>query len=248
MRIAILADIHANYQALQAVLKDIEKQSIDDIISLGDNIGYGPQPEEVVRTLMAKNIFSITGNHELALHDKEYYKHLNFTTQDSLDLTRTLLSEETLAWSTTLPTHTVRHGVRFVHGSPPDSPTKYIENPSEKKIKRLLASYPEQLCFFGHTHNMEMFIYEEGDDINIYRAHLNINKYTLVDKSRYLITPGSVGQPRDWLNRMAKYGILQLPENTIEIRALQYDVQTTVNLLKDSAFHPSNAARLGRGR
>ena len=74
MRIAILADIHANYQALQAVLADIKNQNIDDIISLGDNVGYGPQPDEVVQELMAQDIFSITGNHELALHDKKYYK------------------------------------------------------------------------------------------------------------------------------------------------------------------------------
>ncbi|MDA3833080.1 MAG: metallophosphoesterase family protein [Spirochaetales bacterium] len=245
MRIAILADIHANYQALQAVLADIDTQNIDDIICLGDNIGYGPQPDEVVRALMTRNIFSITGNHELGLHDKRYYKRLNFTPQDSLDLTRDLLSEETLAWSIALPTHVLRHGARFVHGSPPDSPTQYIVNPTDKKMKRLLASYPEQLCFYGHTHNMEMFICEEDKSTIIHKAHLNANTYTFVDQSRYLITPGSVGQPRDWLNRKAKYGIWQIPENTIEIRALSYDVQTTIALLNKSKFHSSNAARLG---
>ncbi len=245
MRLAILADIHANLQALEAVLQDIDNQNIDDIISLGDNVGYGPQPDEVVRTLMARNIFSITGNHELGLHDKRYYKKLNFTTQDSLDLTKELLSEETLEWSINLPTHALRHGARFVHGQPPDSPTQYIQNPTDNKIKRLMATYPEQICFFGHTHNMEMFIREEGHDEIIYKAHLNANKYTFVDDCRYLITPGSVGQPRDWLNRRAKYGIWQLPENTIEIRAIPYDVKTTISLLKDSGFHSSNAARLG---
>lgn len=244
MRIAILADIHANYQALQAVLADIDGQNIDDIISLGDNVGYGPQPDEVVRTLMAREIFSVTGNHELALHDKRYYKRLNFTTQDSLDLTRDLLSADTLAWSIALPTHAVRYGARFVHGSPPDSPTQYIVNPTANKIKRLLASYPEQICFYGHTHNMEMFIREEVSGA-IHKAHLNVNTYTLVDQNRYLITPGSVGQPRDWLNRKAKYGIWQLPENTLEIRDLDYDVTTTIRLLNKSKFHSSNAARLG---
>ena len=68
MRIAIIADIHANYQALQAVLADIDRQNIDEIISLGDNVGYGPQPDEVVKELIARDIFSIIGNHELGLH------------------------------------------------------------------------------------------------------------------------------------------------------------------------------------
>ncbi len=245
MRIAILADIHANYQALQAVLADIEQQNIDDIICLGDNIGYGPQPDEVVHELMDRKIFSITGNHELGLHDKAYYKRLNFTTQDSLDLTKQLLSPEALAWSIQLPTHTILHGARFVHGSPPDSPTQYIHNPTDNKIKRFLVSYPEQLCFYGHSHNLEMFICEEDNTEIIHKASLNATTYTFVQGSRYIVTPGSVGQPRDWLNRKAKYGIWQIPENTLEIRALSYDVKTTVKLLEASKFHISNAIRLG---
>jgi predicted phosphodiesterase len=243
MHIAILADIHANFQALGAVLTDIDSQSIDEILSLGDNIGYGPQPDEVVRELMARDIPSVTGNHELALHDKKYYKRLNFTTQDSVDLTRTLLTPETLDWSTKLPTHMVRHGARFVHGSPPDSPTQYIHNPTDNKIKRFLTLYPEQLCFYGHSHNLEMFIHDA--DTVVYNAPLNVNTYTFVEGSRYIVTPGSVGQPRDWLNRRAKYGIWDTAENTLAIRALKYDVKTTVKLLEKSDFHISNAIRLG---
>ncbi len=243
MRIAILADIHANYQALQAVLCDIDQQNISEIISLGDNIGYGPQPDEVVGELMARNIFSVTGNHELSLHDEHYYKRLNFTTQDSTDLTRKLLSEEALAWSIALPTCTVLHGARFVHGSPPDSPTQYIHNPTDNKIKRLLASYPEQICFYGHSHNLEMFICDADNSVD--KAPLNTNTYTFVDTSRYLVTAGSVGQPRDWLNRKAKYGIWHISENRLETRAVDYDVKTTVKLLENSGFHISNAIRLG---
>ena len=243
MRIAILADIHANYQALQTVLTDIASQQIDDIISLGDNIGYGPQPNEVVHKLMSQKIFSITGNHELGLHDKKYYKSLNFTTQDSVDLTREMLSKEALDWSIQLPSHTILHGARFVHGSPPDSPTLYIHNPTDNKIKRFLKTYPEQLCFYGHSHNLEMFIADP--DNTIHKALLNANTYTFVKGSRYIVTPGSVGQPRDWLNRKAKYGIWSTAENTLEIRALKYDVKTTIQLLEKSDFHISNAIRLG---
>lgn len=243
MQIAILADIHANFQALEAVLADIDSQNIDEILSLGDNIGYGPQPDEVVRELMARDIFSVTGNHELALHDKKYYKRLNFTTQDSVDLTRTLLTPETLDWSIKRPTHVVRHGARFVHGSPPDSPTQYIHNPTDNKLKRFLTLYPEQLCFYGHSHNLEMFIHDA--DSVIHKASLNANTYTFVEDSRYIVTPGSVGQPRDWLNRRAKYGIWDTSKNTLVIRALKYDVKTTVKLLEKSDFHISNAMRLG---
>jgi predicted phosphodiesterase len=67
MRIAVIADIHGNFRALEAVLADIDQAGADHIVSLGDNIGYGPEPEEVVRTLIERQIDSVLGNHELAL-------------------------------------------------------------------------------------------------------------------------------------------------------------------------------------
>jgi predicted phosphodiesterase len=243
MRVAIIADTHGNFRALQAVLADIDRLGVDDIVSLGDNIGYGPEPDEVVKTLMSRRIFSVMGNHELALSSGNYYSRLNFTTQLSLDLTRNLMSEESLTWVKTLPSHALRHGARFVHGSPPQSISQYLYGPSETRLRRLLSLFPEQLCFFGHTHNLVMFMWESvADSIN--QLELKIDQYKLAGQNRYIINTGSVGQPRDGINRKAKYAIWSPADNALEVRAVDYDVRTTVRLLRERNFPSFNADRL----
>ncbi len=96
MRLAILADIHGNFQALQAVLADLDGIGVDAVVSLGDNIGYGPQPEEVVQALMAREIDSVVGNHELALSSASYLLRLNPSPRISLEISRQLMSRESL--------------------------------------------------------------------------------------------------------------------------------------------------------
>ena len=124
MRLAILSDIHGNYRAFEAVLEDIEQQQIDGIISLGDNIGYGPEPEKVVLELIRRDVGSVMGNHELALISPSYYARLNFLAQESLDISRSLLSEESLAWLAALQPVIIRSNARFCHGCPrPQSPS-----------------------------------------------------------------------------------------------------------------------------
>jgi predicted phosphodiesterase len=103
-RLAIIADIHGNYRALQAVLADIAGMKVERIVSLGDNIGYGPEPEEVVQTLRHHQVVSVMGNHELGLISRSYYHRLHNTARESLALTRSLLSAESLAWLQNLPT------------------------------------------------------------------------------------------------------------------------------------------------
>jgi predicted phosphodiesterase len=243
MRVAIIADIHGNFRALQAVLADIDRLGVDDIVSLGDNVGYGPEPDEVIKTLISRRIFSIMGNHELALSSENYYNRLNFTTRMSLDLTRKLMSEESLTWVKTLPSHALRHGARFVHGSPPQSISQYLYDPSENRLRRLLSLFPEQLCFFGHTHNLVMFRWESMSD-NINQLDLMIDHYELPGQNRYIINPGSVGQPRDGINRKAKYAIWSQGDNALQVRAVNYDVQATVRLLRERHFPSFNAERL----
>jgi predicted phosphodiesterase len=84
MRIAVISDIHGNYEACQQVLEDIDKTQVDAVISLGDNIGYGPEPDRVIREIRARKIPSILGNHELAIKDEKYLKWFNPTARDSL--------------------------------------------------------------------------------------------------------------------------------------------------------------------
>lgn len=241
MRLAIIADIHGNYRALQAVLADLAPLAVDRIVSLGDTIGYGPEPEEVVQTLRAHRVVSVMGNHELALVCPSYCNRLHVVAAQSLALTRTLLSPESLAWLAQLPAHLVCGPARYVHGCPPQSITVYLYNPSDTRLSRLFASYPESLCFAGHTHDLG-FYQQQGSVLS--RRDLGVEQVALDSRSRYLLLPGSVGQPRDALNWHAKYMLWDDAARTIEVRAVVYDVQTTIRLLGERHFPAANARRL----
>jgi len=241
MRLAILADIHGNYQALLAVLADIALIGADRIVSLGDNIGYGPEPEEVVRTLDTYRIVSVMGNHELALVDRRYCSRLHATARESLTLTRALLSPASLAWLEGLPPFLLDDDVRFVHGCPPQSMTTYLYAPTENLLRRVFAAYPEQLCFAGHTHDFGFYRLDGGA---ITSSPWQGERQRLEPQARYLLLPGSVGQPRDRLNWHAKYLLWDREAATVEIRTLAYDVHTTIRLLGERGFPVSNAQRL----
>jgi predicted phosphodiesterase len=242
MRLAIISDIHSNFQALQAVLEDIQTMNIDQIISLGDNIGYGPQPEEVVTTLRAHKIPSVLGNHEHALNNRSYFQRLNFTTQHSLQINRDHMETESLAFCKTLPTFILDFKARFVHGCPPESVTTYLWDPSDTRMSRLFLSMPESICFFGHTHILSCYT-AKGN--HYYKKEAGLETIQLEPGVRYIINAGSVGQPRDRINKKAKYGILDQEAHIFEYRAVDYDVETTKALLKKMKFPESNALRLG---
>lgn len=240
MRLAIIADIHGNYRALDAVLSDIARQGIDRIVALGDSIGYGPEPEEVVRSLQGYRVLSVMGNHELGLISRSYFRRLHATARQSLVLSRNLLSPASLAWLESLPPVLCRFGARFVHGCPPQSITVYLHNPSDTRLRRLFATYDERVCFAGHTHDLGWY---RLDGEQIERRPLPLGTSPLA-AGRSLLLSGSVGQPRDALGWQAKYLLWDQGRETIEMRAVDYDVQTTIHLLGERGFPATNAKRL----
>jgi predicted phosphodiesterase len=241
MRLAILADIHGNFQALQAVLADMDAIGVQAVVSLGDNIGYGPEPEEVVLTLMGRGVPSVVGNHELALSSQGYFNRLNPIPAISLAISRELLSRESLAYCLSLPVYLVRHGARFVHGCPPESVTTYLWHPAATRLARIFTSFAESICFFGHTHALACFA---ACDQHYEVQEAVLQTRVLAPDCRYIINPGSVGQPRDDFNNRAKYGIWDQDGHTYTQRAVPYDVQKTVTLLRERNFPQSNADRL----
>ncbi|MCL2789193.1 MAG: metallophosphoesterase [Desulfobulbus sp.] len=240
-RLGILADIHGNYQALMAVLADMAQFDVDRIVALGDNIGYGPEPEEVVQTLIEHRIVSVMGNHELALVSRSYCAWLHAAARDSLIITQSLLSPASLAWLTKLPAVHCGDGVRYVHGCPPRSMTIYLHMPTEHQLQRLFAAYPERCCFAGHTHHVG---WHQQSGTGVSSRKVGIGCLALDADTRYLLLPGSVGQPRDALSWHAKYMVWDQAAATIDIRSVPYDVQTTIRLLGERGFPASNAERL----
>lgn len=242
MRIAVVSDIHGNYQALESVLADIDSQQVDHMISLGDNIGYGPEPDRVVDELISRAVPSVLGNHELALFDHSYYKKLNFSTRDSLDITKRLLSPTHRDWLGNLANSMVMHGARFVHGCPPSSAKTYLLNPPQKALAAIFNNFSEHICFAGHTHALTLFTMDKNGQT--YKTRLGLDSIDYCGENRYIFIPGSVGQPRDDISDKAKYGIWDQQQQRVEIREISYDVETTITLLHKFKFPASNGLRL----
>lgn len=223
MRIAILSDIHANLEALREVLMDLDRQEVDGAVSLGDNVGYGPEPDRVVRLLRLRGIPSVMGNHEWGLMDRANQDWFNPQARAALERTEELLSEESLAYCRSLPFFWLEGGCRFVHGCPPDDVVTYLFHLSDEEVRGLLHNMKERLCFVGHTHDL-VLVRLDQDRLAVQK--LGPGLHVMEGEGPWLINAGSVGQPRDGDNR-AKYLIWEPDNRTLEARFISYDIQKT---------------------
>ncbi len=240
MRLAIISDIHGNLEAFRQVLLDIDQSEVDAVVCLGDCIGYGPEPEQVVTLLRQKNIPSVMGNHELGLVDRSYLKWFNAPTRQSLLLTHELLSSDTLDFMKSLQRVMIFQGCRFVHGFPPDSVTTYLYDISENELVRVFTELKEKICFVGHTHIPEIIGFD-GAKIN--RAPVHPGLIPLERNHQYIVNVGSVGQPRDG-NNNAKYLIWSSSSQTITVRYVPYDIAATARKIRELGFPEYDARRL----
>jgi len=240
MRTAVISDIHGNYDAFEQVLVDIDRARIDHIHCLGDNIGYGPEPEEVVHRIRSLEIPSVIGNHELAVREPHHLESFNPRAKSSVLQTIELLSPETIQFIADLEPARVEGVCRFVHGFPPDSPLTYLFQISEKKLRGVFARLAETICFVGHTHELEMIGYD-GNRVVSRSIRKGVHPITAGDQ--YIINVGSVGQPRDGSNP-AKYVIWDSTDGTIEVRYVPYDIDKVAQKIIAAGFPKSHAMRL----
>ena len=243
MRVAVISDIHGNLEAFVRCLDDIERSCVDRIFSLGDAIGYGPQPEEVLGLLEQRGIPNILGNHELAVIDRHYRS--DFSPQAIVSLKQTLkyLTPASLRCIKNLPHYREINDALMVHGCPPDSPTFYLNHMTLPEIKEIFASNGFGIAFVGHTHRLMLMNYD-GKDLQFDPLQQETIKLEL--NYRYIINVGAVGQPRDGDPR-AKYVIWDCHRNTLEIRRVTYDISKTANLIINRGFHRRDADRLFSG-
>lgn len=244
MRIAILSDIHANMEALAAVLDDLDQLSVDSIYSLGDNVGYGAEPQAVLEELSRRGIVSVMGNHELGLASRRSReKDFNPHARQALEVTRTLLSDAAIRELAGFPRYLVVHGARLVHGCPPDSPTRYLYMVDEGEFLSRFKSYPEQVCFAGHTHELGLVVLEGG---SVRRLPLPQGVTSVGSFERAIVNAGSVGQPRDGDNR-AKYLVWDTQAASVEVRFVAYDIASCAAKIEQSGMARRYADRLWSG-
>ncbi|WP_271436486.1 metallophosphoesterase family protein [Thermospira aquatica] len=241
MRIVVMSDIHGNLAALQSFEKLQEKY--DELYCLGDVVGYGPYPEECVQWTKEHASVVIQGNHERALFDPHERHVMNPLAAEQIRWTRRVLSPESLATIQMWPADAKKHGLWFCHGSP-DDPDRYIFGP--KEVALALYALEEAgifIALFGHTHYPGL-ITEEGE------YWYEIGKDKILEKGkRYLINPGSIGQPRDGDPR-ASCCILSHGRDGWKVRFLRftYDIQSTVEGIMSKGLPVELAYRLGMGR
>ena len=241
VKVAVLADIHGNLEAFEAVSVDLRRQGAERVICLGDNIGYGPDPDEVVRRLRQLGYVSVLGNHEFALMDERGRRWLNFQAAENNIETEKLLSDENKDYCCKLPQFITCKNAHFVHGFPPDSVFRYLERQSDEKIAALFGSTLPTLFFIGHTHRLELVTGHKGV---ITRRDLGQETVVFEPDKKYIINCGSVGQPRDGDTR-AKYFLWDSEKQQIEVRFIDYDKAATIKKIRDRGFPEAYAMRLG---
>jgi diadenosine tetraphosphatase ApaH/serine/threonine PP2A family protein phosphatase len=249
---AIISDVHANMEALSAVLEDMKREGVTEIISLGDVIGYGPNPRECVD--VARDCFkvSIQGNHENALLVEMETASFNVRARSSLDWTREQFSmlgnerEENAPrwdWLGGLEETYQEDDMLFVHGTPRDPISEYLYPSDIYQPDKLgeIFSMVDRICFVGHTHVPGIWT----EDM-VYLSPEEVNYHYRFGHKKTIVNVGSVGQPRDGDPR-ATYVIYD--DGAITYRRLEYPVEVTAAKIRAiPELDPSLAARLIAGR
>ena len=233
MRLAIISDIHANLEALNRALEIISKHSIDEIICLGDIIGYGANPNECLELVRTKTEFILLGNHDQAAIDIARAEDFNPYARASAEWTSQQLTDENKEFIQKLPYTLERHGVFFVHASPyMPHEWNYIITMADARDNFDHFSTP--ICFVGHSHTPEIFC----EDI--------WTKEIVRDK-KFIVNVGSVGQPRDSDPRLS-FGIFDTEKWTYENVRSEYDVMAASQKIKKAGLPKMLADRLLIGR
>jgi len=247
MRFLILSDIHANLTALQAVLA-AAKGRWDRALCLGDVVGYGPDPNEVIERVKELSSATIRGNHDKAASGLADAEDFNPVARMAADWTREHLRPENLEYLQKLPQGPLqRDGLAIVHGALHDE-DKYVFAPAQA-LDGLLDS-PSPVTFFGHTHFQGGFAFRD-QHLDVLQFHpepgAHFAALRLEPQTRYLLNPGSIGQPRDGDPRAA-FAVADLDHSVVEFWRVPYDIEAVQQRMKQAGLPEPLILRLAFGR
>jgi predicted phosphodiesterase len=243
MRIAVVSDIHANVVALNTVLAAIG--TVDQWWNLGDTIGYGPRPNECMAAMRERAAVMISGNHDLACIGKLDLSDFNTDARIANLWNGEQLSDEHRAFLEACePLQRVDDRFFVAHGSPRQPVWEYLLEASQARAN--FAQFEQQVCFVGHSH-VPLFFRRHADG----RAEGPVLpdagfELELKDDERYIINPGSVGQPRNHDPRAA-YAILDTDANTVRFNRVEYDIAETQQQMREVSLPTALIRRLDYG-
>ncbi len=241
MRIAVFSDIHANLHALEAVLAEVDRESPDELWCLGDTVGYGPRPNECVDLVRARSTLALCGNHDLAVLGTIDITEFSGDAGRAARWTRSVLGPPQRDWLAGLAPSAKRDEAELFHGSPRDAVWDYVL--SEEVAQTSLLATTAPLVLVGHSH-VALALAWDGSELSGGLAPA-ATEATLPDR-RWLLNPGSVGQPRDGDARAA-WLLIDTASGRASFRRVEYPIEQTQAEMSDADLPLALAARLSHG-
>jgi diadenosine tetraphosphatase ApaH/serine/threonine PP2A family protein phosphatase len=241
LRVAVVSDIHANLHGLEAVLEAIDAEPPDELWCLGDLVGYGPQPNRCVDAARERSAVCLIGNHDLAAIGRVSLDDFSHDAAVSARWTATELDDGPRGFLETLEPKGERDDAQLFHGSPRDPVWEYILD--EPAVRAALDQTDRRFVLVGHSHipialqlcdgNLAGGLARGGSDLEL-------------EQGRWLLNPGSVGQPRDGDPRAA-YLLVDTESAHAHFRRIPYDIEQTQAEIRENGLPEALAARLADG-
>jgi predicted phosphodiesterase len=241
MKLAIFSDIHSNLEALEAAFEDLQSEQIDAIYCTGDLVGYASNPNEVIDLLRQNKVKCIMGNHDYACFNQRMQDNMLKNAYEAIVFTKWVLTQDSFSFLKDLPWQINENEIYLTHGLPPALLDEYIDMQSKHALIMAFSSFREQVSFVGHTHLFEVYELTEKGKLQKYEfpdSNLDLNP-----GSRYMISAGSVGQPRDD-NREAGYLIYDTDNHRVTRCIIQYPVEITIQKIIAAGLPEKNGTRL----
>lgn len=230
MRLGIISDVHANIEALGAAVEALNVDGVDQCVCLGDTVGYGASPNECCDVVRRLSKATVLGNHDAAVAGHMDYSYYYDAARSVLDSHAAVLTDENMAWLQKLPYRYPMDdlGVQLCHGSPINPEEfDYVFAPEQARELLPHVDVLPQVTFIGHSHLAKVFALVD-DDV----TEVTPSKFRLRPEATYIISVGSVGQPRDFDNR-ACYAIYDSENQEFELRRVEYDIEAAARKIFD---------------
>lgn len=244
-RYAIISDIHANIEALDAVIADAKAQAVDTFVCLGDVVGYNAAPGECIRRIRELGCKVVKGNHDHYCSDPNVdLNDFQPNAASVIEWTRRNLSSDDIRWLHDLPLTAKVMGFTIVH-STLDTPDHFRYAFDNRDAKDSFNCQTTRVCFHGHTHVPCIFI-KQRDEEDI----LKLGPVSgLLEQGNYFINVGSVGQPRDGVPKACYciYSVESLSKMAIEFRRVDYDIESAVRRIEAAGLPERLITRLYTG-
>jgi len=240
MRYAIIADIHANLEALQVVLEDAKEQKCSHYACVGDVVGYNANPKECLDIIRSMGMPCVKGNHDEYCSSDDPLEGFNPHAAEAVNWTRRQLIEEDRQWLRDFKYLRMVASFSMVHATL-DGPQRWGYVFDKLAAAASFTYQNTAVCFFGHTHVPVAFVRDSMVRGGTY------SKFKVEPGKKYFVNVGAVGQPRDG-NPKAGYVVYDMDEGTIELRRLDYNIEKAQKKIRDAGLPARLAERLALGR